>query len=437
MATWKKIITSGSNADLNQITASGGISGTLDTAAQTNITSVGTLSSVTVSGNITANGNILGDGSTELQDINKLEVTEIFGRDNDTDTKIVFAEDDITFTVGNEQFLKFTEDGSQDIITFGDAGDIDFKVRSSGTDNAIFVSGDVGSSSFGTTAITPDAIVTAEGTISASGFTTHGVISGSTISGSFVGDGSNLTGVSQDIDTLSAGSDIVAGDKFIYSNDGTEESVTFGIITSSVFENIAGDVTITAGGDSAIGNDKVTFAKVQNVATNRILGRTSGGSGDVEELTPAAVFATFNSDLGGNFTIGNQSDDTATFTGGVTIGGDLTVNGTTTTVATDQLTVSESLIFLATGSATLNVDAGILVQSSSMPDTGSALYHDISEQRWSVAKTVSIADFSIDPLQFVTTVKTDNVNPDSTSGSYGAGEMHVNTASGDIWIRYE
>ena len=41
------------------------------------------------------------------------------------------------------------------------------------------------------------------------------------------------------------------------------------------------------------------------------------------------------------------------------------------------------------------------------------------------------------PTQFVATVKTDTVNPDSTSGSYGAGEMHVNTASGDIWIRYE
>ena len=39
------------------------------------------------------------------------------------------------------------------------------------------------------------------------------------------------------------------------------------------------------------------------------------------------------------------------------------------------------------------------------------------------------------PTQFVTTVKTEAVNPSSTSGSYGAGEMHVNTSTGDIWIR--
>ena len=42
------------------------LAGTLQTAAQTNITSVGTLSSVTVSGDVNANGNIVGDGATQL-----------------------------------------------------------------------------------------------------------------------------------------------------------------------------------------------------------------------------------------------------------------------------------------------------------------------------------------------------------------------------------
>ena len=48
MPNWKKVITSGSNAELNQITASAGIKGTLDTAAQGNITSLGTLTTLTV-----------------------------------------------------------------------------------------------------------------------------------------------------------------------------------------------------------------------------------------------------------------------------------------------------------------------------------------------------------------------------------------------------
>ncbi|HEY8963823.1 MAG TPA: tail fiber domain-containing protein, partial [Alphaproteobacteria bacterium] len=34
-----------------------------------------------------------------------------------------------------------------------------------------------------------------------------------------------------------------------------------------------------------VGDDQVTFAKMQNIATNRLLGRVTAGSGDVEELT--------------------------------------------------------------------------------------------------------------------------------------------------------
>jgi hypothetical protein len=48
-----------------------------------------------------------------------------------------------------------------------------------------------------------------------------------------------------------------------------------------------GDVTKTAGGTTlTIADDAVTYAKIQNVsATNRFLGRITGGAGDVEELT--------------------------------------------------------------------------------------------------------------------------------------------------------
>ena len=122
--------------------------------------------------------------------------------------------------------------------------------------------------------------------------------------------------------------------------------------------------------------------------------------------------------------------------GNTTIGGDLTVNGTTTTIESVNLAVSESLILLASGSSGANVDAGLLAQSGSVAGSGSALYHDTDSERWSVAKGIKDTATSITPLQFVTTVKTDTVNPDATSGSYGAGEMHVNTSTGEIWVRF-
>jgi hypothetical protein len=50
---------------------------------------------------------------------------------------------------------------------------------------------------------------------------------------------------------------------------------------------LTGDVTASAGSNTtAIANDAVTYAKMQNVsATSRILGRKTAGAGDVEELT--------------------------------------------------------------------------------------------------------------------------------------------------------
>ena len=60
-------------------TFTGNLAGTVNTAAQTNITSLGTLSAVTVSGDITANGNIVGDDSTNISGINSVTATIFYG----------------------------------------------------------------------------------------------------------------------------------------------------------------------------------------------------------------------------------------------------------------------------------------------------------------------------------------------------------------------
>jgi len=47
-----------------------------------------------------------------------------------------------------------------------------------------------------------------------------------------------------------------------------------------------GDITVSSSGATwTIDNDAVTYAKIQNVTTNRLLGRVSSGSGDTEEIT--------------------------------------------------------------------------------------------------------------------------------------------------------
>ena len=74
------------NPNSNTLTAgtfsgafSGNLTGAIQTAAQTNITSLGTLSSLTVSGNITGNGNIVGDNSTNISGIASVTATSFHG----------------------------------------------------------------------------------------------------------------------------------------------------------------------------------------------------------------------------------------------------------------------------------------------------------------------------------------------------------------------
>ena len=67
-----------------------------------------------------------------------------------------FEDDKISFSAGNEVLLTITED-TQDIVTIGDGGDVDFQVRTDGDDNTLFVQGSSNRIGIGTNA--PSSIV--------------------------------------------------------------------------------------------------------------------------------------------------------------------------------------------------------------------------------------------------------------------------------------
>jgi hypothetical protein len=58
----------------------------------------------------------------------------------DTDTHLKFDTDKIEFIAGNETLLTLTED-TQDIVTVGDGGDVDFQVKTSAHNHTIFAQG--------------------------------------------------------------------------------------------------------------------------------------------------------------------------------------------------------------------------------------------------------------------------------------------------------
>jgi uncharacterized protein YaiE (UPF0345 family) len=62
--------------------------------------------------------------------------------------------------------------------------------------------------------------------------------------------------------------------------------------SGSVSDGDKGDITVSASGETwTIDNNAVTFAKTQDIATARILGRTTAGPGDIEELTAGAALS--------------------------------------------------------------------------------------------------------------------------------------------------
>ena len=100
---------------------------------------------------------------------------------------------------------------------------------------------------------------------------------------------------------------------------------------------------LTSVGTSNISDDAVTFAKIENVAQNRILGRTSSGTGSVDALTASAIRSMINvADGATNVTNNNQLTNGAGYITSATdstkmplSGGEFTGNITTHNVIPD------------------------------------------------------------------------------------------------------
>jgi len=142
----------------------------------------------------------------------------------------------------------------------------------------------------------------------------------------------------------------------------------------------------------------------------------------------------------------NEGDMTLTHsTNAITVGGgklvvtgNLEVTGTTTTLQSTNLVISDQYAFLASGSSAANVDAGILVQSGSTAGSGSAIFHDTSAQRWAVAKSVAEGDTqALTSTGLVVTTTSGTSVPVGSTPEYGVGELYIDTDDGNeggFWI---
>ncbi len=536
MASWKKVIVSGSSAALSSLT--------LDTALPVAQGGIGASSLTDKAVLISQDSGTDAVGALALTTNGSIVVGGTNGPAVEAASDV--AGTGLTATTGDGT-LVINVDAAQTQIT--DVGTLDTGAISSGFGNI-----DNGTSTLNTGNATVDTLINASAVASS-----H--ITGS-FTGSFIGDGSGLTGTGLDVDGLSNyGSTTIAqtDDHFLISDDGTEKKITFSDLEDSIFANISGDATVAGGGALTIASDSVSNSMLENMTRGTIkVGGTSNAPTDLDAKTDGQILVgdgtdiasvavsgdislasngavtiaatsvengmlagsianaklanstisgvalgsnlndltvddttiqlnsgtTFNgsaartisaktaaiadgggalatadqihtfyttggsdlatalnTDLGGNFTIGNQSDDTATFSGAVMVEGNLTIKGTQTSQNVTNLLVEDKFILLNSGSAA--GDGGIVVQTHS-GFSGSALFYDDSASRWGLTKADDTAQSatSATPRQYIVSVSGSTEapvvgsNPQDFGGAAGnrIGMMHIETDTGDIYI---
>ena len=396
MATWRKVIVSGSNAELNHISSSG------------NIIPITTDGGSLGSAGLNWSDLFLDSGAVINFDDGNVTLTHTSGK--------LLTSGDISgssATTGSFGRLELAGDAViQGNLTFGDAD----------TDNIAF-GGEISSSLIPTTDdffdlgtatkawkdlyLEGDIILTDAGQLK----TNAGNLTIDSTAATLVLDGH--TGV--DIDATNSGKVTIDGAGGI--DIGVAANVAIDMNSSTLDIDATGAVTIDGGSTFSI---------------------DAAGNTNIDTSTGTISVGTANSGIAVN--IGHSTSevtigDNLTVTGDATINGNLDVNGTLTTIDTTNLSIKDRLIFAASGSSETNVDAGLLVQSGSVAGSGSAFYHDINSERWAVAKSVAEGQTAVTPLQFVTTTTLNTTAPDATSGSYGVGEMWVETDTQDIYIR--
>ena len=478
MATWKKVIVSGSNANLSalqvdnltsgQVVIGGGSAGNLTTTA---INGTGNIVATTGATGLSASGSFSGSfqgnfvGTTNLPDLTQGTGITAFTYDGATTATVAVSG---ASTLSTNNISKWTG------AAFA---------NSSLTDN-------------GTT-------ITGTTSLQLTGANSN--LSGS-FSGSFFGDGSGISGVAASF-PVTAKTDLVSTDQF-FINDGTSKFVTYGNLltdlagtnlavegtdsltlattitgitsitstnfTGSLLGNVNGtaswatnavtatNATNTAVTDTTTGTGPyyVTFvagttgnqaqlvdsagllfnATTNTLSTTASIATTASYAASTNNITNAITNNTDNRVLTatGGGTIngeGNLTFDgtTLTVTGNEVISGNLTVLGTASFQNTTNLEVADRFILLASGSNTAG-DGGILVQQGTQ-NVGELFGFDSGATRWAFTSSFSGNSSAFTPDAFVAAaIIGAGTTPTSAPARYQVGGNIFIGTDEAIWI---
>ena len=431
MATWKKIIVSGSNAELAQVTASIGV-----LVGSTQI--IGTTQAATkLTGSFT--GSFTGAFSGDGTGLTGVTATPSFPTNATTDltstVKFFVNDDALDATSGNKKFTYgnlLTDLAGSGISVEG----TDSLSVNSGSMQTFFnsssyagISGDILiNASSGVASIQANSV--ALGTDTTGDYVTSVSASGALVSSALSGEGStpsitlntaSTTFTSGVVSSLPTGT--VSGSALTTGGQGSVTLTTNGVAQVVDLALETGDspqfVGLTLTDDLAVnGGDITTSAATFNVAT-----------GTATTINVGTTDAT-------TINLGKAGTSTVTVNNKLVVTGDLVVNGTTTTVDTTNITIEDKFALFASGSDG-STDGGIIVQQGAT--NGYALGVDASADRWALQNDTLPTATSLTPDAFMGVIQqwaTAGAQPVSPQygGATGFGTIGVQTDTGDVWI---
>ena len=244
------------------------------------------------------------------------------------------------------------------------------------------------------------------GNIVATTNATNLVHSGS-FSGSFEGDGSNLTGLVTDL-RLS----------------GSTGNDTVSLLTDTLTFEGGTNISATVTDNLVTYNLDASFISASSIGTTTTQGEV------VQIVNGVSGSAVIIRDLG---TTDSPEFAGLTVTGDATVDGDLTVNGTLTTLNTTNTEIKDKFILLNSGSSNPD-EGGLIIDEGS--GTGHALIYeaDAGIQRWGFNASVASNATTANATAYAAAVVDLNNGNHSDSAEYQKrGNIKVD-ATDDIWI---
>jgi hypothetical protein len=201
---------------------------------------------------------------------------------------------------------------------------------------------------------------------------------------------------------------------------------------------VSGSAQISFSGITGVPAGIVSASVLSSPGQGQALLTTNGVAGSTIDLgLETGDSPSFAGVTAGNITVGVTNDNTINTTSGdltitpnVIITGDLTVNGTTTTINTDNLLVEDKFILLASGS-TSATDGGIIIQSNAN-GSGFAFLYDAGQARWGYTGSLAYNATTATPDAFAAMVL-DLQNGSSDIAAYQKNG-NIKIDSGNIYI---